>query len=155
MEQVSVSKRDAPFERNMRRMLDGKDTILNYYKDTNDYIGAWKRLYLLDSDDQQKFFWSNILAVCTCMKYIDIEFENQMVSFAFERAEKVQSSILNLNDFQDVQREILDTMSWDGFLIPPTNLFQTNDVRIDENDLENENWNKEQGYATVLQQYMV
>ena len=153
IEQLSLWRDNAEFARNVRRMYDGKNSLYNYFKDKNEYIEEWKRLYLLDTDEQQMFFWSHILTICACMKYINIEFENQMVSFAFERVNNLDSSILSQMDFNDVQREIRDMISWDGFLIPPTNLFQTNDVRIDENDLTDEDWLKKQGYATILIQW--
>ena len=153
IEQLTLSRDNPVFPRPVRRMYDGKNSLYNYFKDKNEYIEEWKRLYLLDTDEQQMFFWSHIITICACIFYTNIEFENQMVSFAFERVNNFGNSILSLMDFGDVQREKQDMKSWEGFLIPPTNLFETNDVRMDENDLTDEEFRRKLGYATILTQW--
>eukprot|EP01084_Bolivina_argentea_P298232 513913_1 len=84
----------------------------------HEYIKQWKRLYLLETNEQQMFFWSHIITVCAVIKYTQIEFENQLIAFGFESANTYSFPRVDFIH-HDAQREITDMISWEGFLIPP------------------------------------
>ena len=68
-----------PFPRIVRRLVNELNTLETYWQTSNAFIDKWKRTYLLTTKQQQLFFWGYILAIAATMKYIDIEFQYQMI----------------------------------------------------------------------------
>eukprot|EP01083_Nonionella_stella_P113263 333812_1 len=84
MEQLSVWKNAPQFARNIQRRLNGANSLFSYFSSHNsEYVNEWKKVYRLYTSDQEKFFWSHVLAVCAAAHYIRIERRNQIISFNY------------------------------------------------------------------------
>eukprot|EP01084_Bolivina_argentea_P136010 239570_1 len=80
MEQKCIRfETETVFARGLRRMVDGRDSLLTYFRADEIFIERWKQNYKLYTIHQQQFFFGCILAICVKIKYIDFEFENQCV----------------------------------------------------------------------------
>ena len=124
IEQVSLRK-NGSFPRNVRRVLDQKNSLNSYWQNTNKFIEEWKYRYLLSTKQQQLYFWSYILSIAAIMKYIEIETQYQMISIPFETTTKKEDVEYTGLDDSDLQRHKIDYQLWNGFFMPPMNQLQT------------------------------
>eukprot|EP01083_Nonionella_stella_P209508 759378_1 len=124
IEQVSL-RDTGSFPRNVRRLLDMKNSLNFYWQNTNKFIEEWKHRYLLSTKPQQLYFWSYILCIATIMKYIEIELAHQLISIPFERDPIKQDVEYTGLDDSDLQRHKIDCQLWNGFFMPPQNQLQT------------------------------
>ncbi len=74
-----VESAGSPFSRNVRRLVNGRNTLETYGRQSNEWVDEWKRVYCLFSKQQQLYFWSYIVSIVSIMKYIDIEFQYQLI----------------------------------------------------------------------------
>eukprot|EP01083_Nonionella_stella_P040725 110414_1 len=133
MEQLSIYKnQNTAFSRNVRRIINNRDTIHFYFQSTDEYIEEWKKRYTLSTLQQQKYFFSFILCICAVIKYIECEFTHQIISFPFNNDDRdgEQGLFTNLDD-SDVQRHKRNFELWSGFFIPPEHQFQTTQMDND------------------------
>eukprot|EP01084_Bolivina_argentea_P114960 204546_1 len=65
MEQKCIRfQTETVFARGLRRMVDGRDSLLTYFRDVELFIERWKQNYNLYTIHQQQFFFSCVLAIC-------------------------------------------------------------------------------------------
>ena len=87
-------------------------------------VHRWMSLYRLYTDQHQQYFWCFILCIVTQIKYVDIEFENQMVLIPLINANWDKKPQINVMDRlmagQEVQGELHDAAFFEGTIIPPT-----------------------------------
>eukprot|EP01084_Bolivina_argentea_P043058 79359_1 len=81
MEQVAVNS-DGLLSRNMKRTQYGENSLEDQrlYIGSAPFVNAWLETYYLSTEFQQKYFWSYILCICSKIKQLDIELENQLVT---------------------------------------------------------------------------
>ena len=137
IEQLSIHKDQQPFPRNVRRLINRRNTIYFYFQSTDEYIQEWKKRYCLLTLQQQKYFYSFILCICAVMKYIECEFSHQMISFPYKKSFGNQQGVFASLDDSDVQRHKRDFELWNGFFIPPEHQFQTSQISQDSVDIKN------------------
>eukprot|EP01084_Bolivina_argentea_P302786 522682_1 len=77
MEQISYTSPSSLFPRNIKRMIDRRNSLEFLYR--NSFVKTWQIQYMLFTEHQQLYFFAFIVSVVTMMKYIDIEFSNQPV----------------------------------------------------------------------------
>ena len=147
MEQVAFRhQHQTHFPRNIRRLKNGKNSLYTYFNDDNLFIKRWKENYLLNSDYQQKYYWSWIIAIVCKIKYIDVEFANQAVSVSMimDNNENVSKNANDIDlirkwiDDKDIMKEQLDSHSFDGYLIAPLNISKNANIK-DKTDIIIEN----------------
>ena len=132
IEQLSIHRDQQPFPRNVRRLIKNRNTIYFYFQSTDEYIEEWKKRYCLSSLQQQKYFFSFILCIAAVMKYIECEFQHQMISFPYKKYHDNQKGVFSALDDSDVQRHKRDFELWNGFFIPPEHQFQTSQISQDD-----------------------
>ena len=130
LEQVGYTHSEkSAFPRNLARFVNGRNSLHQFSNVTADaFFHRWLNLYRLFTEQQQQYFWCYILCIVNQMKYIDIEFENQMVLLPLVNANwnaKPPQSIINqLIDYNDVEGELFNATHFDGSLIPPLEEWQ-------------------------------
>merc|ERR1719242_2015306 len=74
------------------------------------------------------------------MKYIDIEFQYQMISLPYDsKQEEEDKDSIHIDD-SDLSRHKIDYKLWDGFFVPPINQLQTASLSkdmLEQNILDN------------------
>eukprot|EP01083_Nonionella_stella_P048647 129924_1 len=136
IEQIGYTHSEgSAFPRNIARFINDRNSLLQYSATSDAFIQRWMTLYQLFSDKQKMYFWCFILSIVTQIKYIDIEFQNQMILLPLVDAVgsnvRSQSIISRLIDYQDIQQEIHNAQNFDGSLIPPLDEWQH--VPLDQN----------------------
>ena len=117
IEQLSLRGNHQPFPRNVRRLINRQNSLHTYWQKSNEFIEEWKRRYLLSTKQQQLYFWSYILSICSIMKYIEIEFSHQLISLPYDALEEDRDKFKGLDD-SDLKRHKIDYQLWKGFFIP-------------------------------------
>eukprot|EP01083_Nonionella_stella_P314177 1130828_1 len=156
MEQISLRYQHEPYSRNIRRLVNKQNSLQTYWQHTNEFIEEWKRRYLLASKQQQLYFWSHILAISSIMKYIEIEFQHQMISLPYQTVKNDNDEAFKGLDDSDIQRHKIDYQLWQGFFVPPMNQLQT--ASISKNMLQEvddlENWHQSISRVESLQKFI-
>eukprot|EP01084_Bolivina_argentea_P295416 508595_1 len=64
------------------------------------------------------------------MKYVELELENQFITFSFRRDRNMNEKRGRVNklDTSDLRREIRDLDLFKGFIVPPLQAMQTQDI---------------------------
>eukprot|EP01083_Nonionella_stella_P156890 508598_1 len=139
MEQVGYTHREkSAYRRNIERLVNGKNSLLQMSATQDSFVQRWKSLFKLFDEEQQMYFWSFILTIVTQIKYIEIEFENQMVLLPLRKDDGsnnlTQSIISRLIDCNDVHREHLIANNFNGYLIPPLEEWQEGETGENKNN---------------------
>ena len=123
-------------------MVDEQDSLTNAFKERIDFIESWKIKYLLQTSDQQKYFWAYILAIVTKMKLIDIQFKSQLIAmFNYsnddEKKDEIDRMDIDIDDDQLKQdKSYMDL--YPGSLIAPNNIWNMPVINTDK-DAKNPN----------------
>ena len=136
----------------------------NYFKDRVDFIDQWKLKYLLQTNDQQKYFWAYILAIVTKMKLIDIQYKSQLIavfdadtdeeSTTNDNDDDTKKKDINIDDDQLKQdKRFMDLYS--GSLIPPNNIWNIPGIDTDRDKRLPLEWAKSIGKTTSLKSLMI
>ena len=142
--------------------MDQRDSLENYFKEKIDFIDSWKKKYLLETSDQQKYFWAYILAIVNKMKLIDIQYKSQLIAF-FELNDSEETAPdnddtkmkdINIDDDQLKQdKRFMDLYS--GSLIPPNNIWNIPGIDTDRDKKLPLEWAKSIGKTTLLTSAMI
>eukprot|EP01083_Nonionella_stella_P315919 1142785_1 len=147
MEQLSVNRGQPEYPRRIKRMIAGtnRNTLFGYFLADSDFVNEWKERFLLSEETQVYYFWSFILSIATTMKYMELELENQLITFSFRRSKHmavdIKSGVINSLDTSDLRREMRDLDLFEGFIVPPLQIMQTQDVwNSAEDQLKPRDW---------------
>ena len=154
--QEAVSRDHPSFPRRVRRMVKGtnENTLFAYWLQKDDFVDEWKERFLVSEQTQQYFFWSFVLAISTTMKYMELEMENQFITFSFRRKNKKpptdRHGLDNL-DTSDLRREIRDLDLFDGFIVPPYQIMQIAELTDSEDTMKPRDWYRRLSCVGILE----
>ena len=143
MEQLSINKNQPEYPRRIKRMIAGtnQNTLFAYFLTSSDFTDEWKRRFLLTEESQVYYFWAFILSIATTMKYMELEMENQFITFSFRRSKNASDgATFSGLDTSDLRREMRNMDLFDGFIVPPMQIMQTQDVQNNEDQMKPTQW---------------
>eukprot|EP01083_Nonionella_stella_P101721 288631_1 len=124
MEQVCFDhETTSPFPRNLRRMVDNRNSLEFLYRNSDSFVKTWQIKYRLYTEQQQLYFFAFMVSIVAMMKYIDIEFANQPVVIPFYLSPDIDDVIEELIQPSDVVKEQKISAIFEGCLIPPSGIW--------------------------------
>ena len=122
------------------RMVDQRNSLENYFKERVEFINSWKLKYLLQTSDQQKYFWAYILAIVTKMKLIDIQFKSQLIARNLSESNDDTKDDTKSDDQLKQDKRYMDL--YPGSLIPPNDVWNIHAIKTDKYKKLSSEWTK-------------
>eukprot|EP01084_Bolivina_argentea_P252896 424651_1 len=121
MDQITFHhQKQSTFSRPIKRLYEKRDSLDFIHRSKTDKVyRQWKVQYRLYTEQQQLYFFSYIVSIVCIMKYIEIEFSNQLVLIPSEEDE-TNNAIDEIIQSNDVRREQEQCKIFEGSLIPPS-----------------------------------
>ena len=120
MEIQSVYKDKQPYAKTLKRLIGGKDSLLEKLT-VPEQMQDWKGRRLLTHPVQEKYYWSHVLAVAAATNFLDSQIHNQVII----RKKEGSTGTYDQKEWA-AAKERRNYQRFPGFMIAPKKEFSSN-----------------------------